>query len=231
MIISGFQKLTLLDFPDKVACTIFTHGCNLRCPFCHNSELVIKEPHDLVPEQEIFNFLETRKGILDGVCITGGEPLLNLDIIDFVRVIKNMGFLVKVDTNGTLPDRLQELCDTGLVDYVAMDVKNQLEKYSTTCGVDKIIVGKVVKSINYLMNQNKVDYEFRTTCTDSFHTHKDIEYISSMLSGCKKYALQKFVYRDSVIDPKCLECSDEKMKQFLEIAKKNIPNTIIRGVE
>lgn len=231
MVIGGIQKLTLLDYPDKVACTIFTYGCNLRCPFCHNKELVTESASHIIPEQEIFNFLETRKGILDGVCISGGEPFLNLDIIDFVRTVKHMGFLVKVDTNGTFPERLEELCNTGLVDYVAMDIKNRFEKYSMTCGVDKIIVGKVVKSINYLMHQDKVDYEFRTTCTSSFHLHEDIEAIGQMLEGCKKYALQKYLCKDSVIDPQCREWDDETMKDFLAIAKRYIPNTILRGVE
>lgn len=231
MIISGIQKLTLLDYPEKVACTLFTYGCNLRCPFCHNSEIVVKEAHDLISEDSFFKFLDTRKGILDAVCISGGEPLLNMDIMDFIKQIKDRGFLVKLDTNGTQPSRLQLVCDTGLVDYVAMDVKNSIDKYSVTCGVDKIVVGKVIQSVNYLMSQNKFDYEFRTTVTKSFHTHEDIESLTQWIKGCSHYYIQKYISSDSVIDPTCLECDDETLKDFLEIAKRNIPNAELRGVD
>lgn len=231
MVIGGIQKLTLLDYPEKVACTVFTYGCNLRCPFCHNSALVVESATNIIPEQKIYDFLKTRKGILDAVCISGGEPFLNLDIIDFVKNIKEMGFLVKVDTNGTFPERLEELCNTGYIDYVAMDIKNSIDKYTITCGIDKIIIGKVMKSVSYLMSQDKVDYEFRTTCTETFHTEEDIDKIASWLKGCSNYYLQKYLYGESVIDKTCLECSNEKMKNFLAIAQRHIPNTKLRGVE
>ena len=231
MIISGIQKLTLLDYPGKVACTIFTYGCNLRCPFCHNKALVTESASNIIPEQEVLDFLKTRIGILDAVCISGGEPLLNLDIIDFVRSIKEMGFLVKLDTNGTLPERLQELCDTGLIDYVAIDIKNSFDKYSTTCGVDKIVVSKVIQSVNYLMNQNNFDYEFRTTVTSSLHTEEDIAGITSWIVGCPHYYIQKYLRSENVIDPSCVECTDEQLKLFLQVAKQNISNAELRGVE
>jgi pyruvate formate lyase activating enzyme len=231
MIIGGIQKLTLLDYPEKVACTVFTYGCNLRCPFCHNKALVTESATNVIQEQQIYDFLKTRKGILDAVCISGGEPFLNLDIIDFAKNIKEMGFLVKVDTNGTFPERLEELCNTGYIDYVAMDIKNSIDKYTMTCGIDKIVVGKVMKSVSYLMSQDKVDYEFRTTCTETFHTEEDIDKIASWIKGCNHYYLQKYLYRESVIDKTCLECSNEKMKDFLAIAQRHIPNTKLRGVE
>ena len=178
MVIGGIQKLTLLDYPEKVACTVFTYGCNLRCPFCHNKALVTESATNVIPEQQIYDFLKTRKGILDAVCISGGEPFLNLDIIEFAKNIKEMGFLVKVDTNGTFPERLEELCNTGYIDYVAMDIKNSIDKYTETCGIDKIIVGKVMKSASYLMSQDRVDYEFRTTCSETFHTEEEIDKIA-----------------------------------------------------
>lgn len=231
MIIAGLQKMSLLDYPEKVSCVIFTYGCNLRCPFCHNSDIVVNSPHDIIPENAVFNFLKTRVGLIDGVVISGGEPLLNLDIIDFAKEIKNIGFSVKVDTNGTLSDRLISLCESGYVDYVAMDVKNSLTNYSSTCGIDKIIAGKIVKSIQYLIGQDRVDYEFRTTVTNNLHGIEDIEEIARLISGCKRYYIQNFVNRDSVIDKNCSPVSEVRLAAFLDVARSYIPNTYLRGVE
>ena len=231
MIISGLQKLSLLDYPEKVACTIFTHGCNLRCPFCHNKSLVIESATNIIPEEDIYKFLESRVGRLDAVCISGGEPLLNLDIIQFAKRIKELGYLVKVDTNGTMPERLEELCKSGYIDYIAMDIKNSLEKYSQTCGIDKIIIGKVNKSVEFLINQEYVDYEFRTTCSKTLHTADDITRIAMWIDKCKHYYLQKYLQSDYVIDPSCKEFTDEEMKTLQEAAKQIIPNTKLRGVE
>lgn len=230
MIIAGIQKMSLLDYPEKVACTIFTYGCNLRCPFCHNSDIVVNSPHDIISETEVLNFLKTRVGLLDAVVISGGEPLLNLDIIDFVKEIKQLGFLVKVDTNGTMPERLEELCTSGCVDYIAMDVKNSLEKYSKTCGVDKIIISNVLKSIKYLLTQKLVNYEFRTTVTNELHTIEDIENIVKLINGCKNYYIQNFVQRESVLG-KCSSVSEVRLAAFLNVAQDYIPNAKIRGME
>ena len=175
MQIHGFQKMTLLDFPGRVACTVFTGGCNLRCPFCHNALLVTKlTDTDIIPTESVFSYLEKRKGILDGVAITGGEPLLQPDIASFIRKIKNMGYAVKLDTNGAYPAKLRDLIEEGIVDYVAMDVKNSKEKYGETVGIPNFDVSKIEESIKFLMS-GKVDFEFRTTVVKEFHTVEDIE--------------------------------------------------------
>ncbi len=192
MKIAGIQKLTLLDFPGLMAATIFTNGCNFRCPFCHNSSLVINSSaNKLVSEEDLFEFLNSRKGKLDGICITGGEPLLQEDILDFIKKIKEIGFKVKLDTNGYLFPKLKEIIETGLVDYVAMDIKNSLSKYPLTSGFNDITIENIVNSINYL-KENHVDYEFRTTIVKELHTFEDIKEIASLLEGAKRYYLQQF---------------------------------------
>lgn len=192
MRIAGIQKLTLLDFPGLMAATIFTNGCNFRCPFCHNSSLVIESNNNqLISEEELFEFLTSRKGKLDGICITGGEPLLQDDLLDFIKKIKEMGYKVKLDTNGYLFPKLKEIIETGLVDYVAMDIKNSLRKYPLTSGFDDIAIENIVNSINYL-KENHVDYEFRTTVVKELHDYNDIKEIASLLEGAKKYYLQQF---------------------------------------
>ena len=175
MKISGFQKTTLLDYPGKVACTVFLNGCNFRCPFCHNADLVIPESETgIFTENEIFEYLKKRKGILDGVCITGGEPLLNKEISEFMKRIKEMGLLVKLDTNGSFPERLEEIIRAGVVDYVAMDIKNSFEKYSETSGLSNKDLTNIKRSIDLIM-EGKTDYEFRTTVVREFHTVEDIK--------------------------------------------------------
>lgn len=193
MLIRGLQKLTALDFPDRLACTIFTPGCNLRCPFCHNGSLVLKnEPN--IDEEDIFSFLKKRKGVLDGVCITGGEPLLQKDITDFMKRVHDLGLLVKLDTNGAFPERLEEIINLGLVDYVAMDIKNSPQKYPLTCGIDadpKEFFKPFEKSIELLL-QNRVPYEFRTTVVKELHNLNDIENAGAVIRGAKKWFLQCF---------------------------------------
>ena len=194
MIIKGFAKLTLLDYPGRVACTVFTGGCNFRCPFCHNASLAIRAREvDTIPESEVFELLKKRKGILDGVCITGGEPLLFGDeLYDFIIEIKKLGYAVKLDTNGSFPERLAALIEAGLVDKVAMDIKNSPEKYALTAGVENFDIASILKSVE-LLKSSGVDYEFRTTVVKELHSASDFEAIGKMIEGAKAYFLQSFV--------------------------------------
>ncbi|MBQ7383729.1 MAG: anaerobic ribonucleoside-triphosphate reductase activating protein [Clostridia bacterium] len=229
MVIKGLQKTTLLDFPEKVACTVFTGGCNFRCPFCHNASLVISPDFsDIIPEDEFFSFLNKRKGILDGVCITGGEPLLQRDIADFMKKIRDMGFAVKLDTNGAFPDRLKAILDEGLVDYVAMDIKNSQEKYSETCGI-QIDLSKISESISLLMNGN-IPFEFRTTVVKELHTPQDIESIAKWISGARRYFLQSFTDSGDILASGLSAYSPEEMKQILASARKYLPSSELRGI-
>ena len=189
MQIYGLQKLTLLDFPQKTACTIFTGGCNFRCPFCHNGDLVLGDLPEHINDDELFSFLKKRSGVLDGVCITGGEPLLNPDIDSFIKKIRDLGYLVKLDTNGSNPEYLKKLVEQGLVDYVAMDIKNSKEAYPKTVGIDTFDVSPVCESVEFL-KKSKTDYEFRTTIVREFHTEDDIMKIGEWLKDSKKYFLQ-----------------------------------------
>lgn len=230
MRIQGLQKLTLLDFPERTACTVFTAGCNFRCPFCHNASLVVDIPKEAdITEDEFFAFLAKRQGILDGVCISGGEPLLQSDIENFMRRIKEMGFAIKLDTNGSFPDKLKTLVEKGLVDYVAMDIKNSLETYAITSGVDAIELTKIEESVSYL-KAGHVPYEFRTTVTKNFHSKEEFEKIGQWLQGTKKYFLQNFVDSGDLINGKMQGCSEEEMKQFLEVVQKYMPEAKLRGM-
>ena len=229
MIIKGLQKTTLLDFPGKVACTVFTAGCNFRCPFCHNASLVIHAGDvDEIPEEEFFSYISKRKGILDGVAITGGEPLMAHGIEDFIKRIKSMGFLVKLDTNGAFPDRLEALLDQKLVDYVAMDVKNSKEKYPLTIGLDSMPEG-IERSIKIIMDKAP-DYEFRTTVVRELHTPQDIVDITKWISGAKRYFLQTYVDSGDIL---CQGYSAYDANEMLEILEKSrvlLPCTSLRGV-
>ena len=202
MLIGGIQTLTLLDFPGKVATTIFTAGCNFRCGYCHNPELVLpqlikKNRHDFIPEEKFFNFLKSRENFLDGVAITGGEPTMQPDLVDFIAKIKKMGFLVKLDTNGTKPEMLKEIISRhggqarGLVDYFAMDIKFPLKKYSKIVGTGRDLSALLSKSIDLIRNSG-ADYEFRTTVIAEYHTPEIIEQIVRTVQGCQRYTLQNF---------------------------------------
>ena len=230
MKIKGLQKTTLLDYPGKVACTVFTFGCNFRCPFCHNASLVINESAGEISEQQFFSFLEKRKGILDGVCITGGEPLLHNDIIPFMEKIRSMGFLVKLDTNGAFPNRLREILDLGLVDYVAMDIKNSKQKYAATVGKNLFDLTAVAESVDFL-KKGTVPYEFRTTVTKDFHTSDDLMDIAKWLSGCDAYYLQQFVDSGNLIDNAVTGHCDEDLKMMYKNLKKILPCTQLRGIK
>jgi len=193
MKIKGLQKTTVLDYPGKIACTVFLFGCNFRCGFCHNPELVLKDDGEEISEKEFFDFLEARRGQLEGVCITGGEPLLTMDK-EFLEKIKELGYFIKLDTNGYLPEKLEELISEGLVDFIAMDIKNCPEKYSLTAGVE-INIKKIEKSIKLVHDFGK--YEFRTTVVPSLHNEEDFEKLGEWMNSIcldkpKKFCLQGF---------------------------------------
>lgn len=229
MLIKGFQKLTLLDFPGRTACTVFTGGCNYRCPFCHNALLVTEQDDVYFDEEMIFEHLEKRKNVIDGVAVTGGEPLLQKDIERFLYEIKDKGFAVKLDTNGSFPEKLEGILQLGLADYVAMDIKNCPEKYGVTVGVKNFDIAPVEKSIELLMKGN-VPYEFRTTVTADYHTPEDIEKAAEWIKGAEKYYLQNFVDSGNLIDSSCRGVSRDEMREMLERVKKHIPTAELRGI-
>ena len=229
MKIGGLQKLTLLDFPGRCACTVFTVGCNLRCPFCHNAPLVTGQEPALIGEDEILSLLKKRQGVLDGVCFTGGEPLLQPDLAALIREIRALGFAVKLDTNGTLPDRLQALLDEGLLDYVAMDIKNSPERYAETVGVPGFDVTNIDRSIRILQNGN-VPFEFRTTVVKELHTPKDFQQIAEWIAGAEPYFLQQFVDSGDLIEGGFSACSKAEMEGFLPLISPKVPRVAIRGV-
>ncbi len=230
MVIHGIQKLTLLDFPGKVACTLFTGGCNFRCPFCHNASLVL-DPGSVVPldNDDIFRFLRKRRGVLDGVCITGGEPLLNRDIPLFMRQIKDLGYLVKLDTNGSFPGKLKDILDNRLADYVAMDVKSSRGGYSKAAGVPVVDMTAIEESIKMLMDSG-TDYEFRTTVVKGIHTAEDFEGIGELIRGAKRYFIQSYKDSGDVIQ-KFDAFSGEELKGFLEKVREYVPSAELRGVD
>lgn len=230
MILGGLQKLTLLDFPETVACTVFTVGCNLRCPFCHNPALVFNPSDDYrISEEEFFAFLKKRQGILDGVAITGGEPLLHSDIGEFIAKIKSMGYKVKLDTNGTFPDRLEKILAEGNVDYVAMDLKNTFEKYAETVGIKDFDVELIKRSIR-VIQESGVAHEFRTTVVSPLHTADDFGKIAGQVEGSEKYFLQGFVDSGNLLNGEGLtEMPHDELEKALENAKQIIPQAKIRG--
>lgn len=230
MKIHGLQKLTLLDYPEKTACTVFTGGCNFRCPFCHNALLVTDiDSSQTYSEEEILDFLSKRTGLLDGVCITGGEPLMNGDIADFIKKIKEMGYSVKLDTNGTFPERLKTLLENNLIDYVAMDIKNSKDKYAITAGIKNVNISDIERSIN-LLKSSDIDYEFRTTVVNEFHTESDILKIAEWIKGAKKYFLQNFEDSGNLIGENLTAVSKEVLESMKSAAKAFVENTQIRGV-
>lgn len=229
MIFNGFQKMTLLDFPGRVACTLFARGCNFRCPFCHNAGLVLGGNMESYKEEEILSYLNKRKGLLDGVCITGGEPLLHIDIKDFIYKVKELGFAVKLDTNGSRPETLKELVNEGLIDYVAMDVKNSIQKYGEAVGIENLDTTDIEKSIDFLL-LGKVDYEFRTTIVNPLHTVEDIKKLCERIKGAKRYFLQNFVDSGDLIGEGMTAYTTETLKEMLSVAQKYIPEAQLRGV-
>lgn len=230
MKIAGFQKLTLLDYPGKVACILFTYGCNFACPFCHNSFLVKGDvPVPEYSEEEIFNFLKKRQGVLDGVCISGGEPLLYGDLPEFIKKIKELGYPVKLDTNGSMPEKLKDVVQSRLVDYVAMDIKNTFDKYPETTGCENINTDNIKESIDFLM-KGYVDFEFRTTVVKEFHSPQDIERISEIISGCDKYYLQNFVDSGNILGNNLHPVDENTLREMKLLASKNVKTAQIRGL-
>ena len=230
MKIHGLQKMTLLDFPGRVACTVFLGGCDFRCPFCHNYELVDGSAPAVMEDDALFAFLEKRRGLLDGVAVTGGEPCLRPDLPELLGRIKAMGYAVKLDTNGTHPERLRAIIEEGLADYVAMDVKNSPEKYAQTVGLDSVDLAGVRESVE-LLKRGNVDYEFRTTVVDELHEEKDFEAIGAWLKGARRYFLQPFVDRDSVPFGNLHAPSREKLERCAEIARRFVTEICLRGAD
>lgn len=230
MRVCGFQKLTLLDYPGKVACTVFTGGCNLRCPFCHNAPLVTgAQGVEDIPKGELFAFLEKRRGVLDGVCVTGGEPLLHPDLADFLRHIRALGYSVKLDTNGTFPGRLRELVSQNLVDYVAMDVKTAPPRYAQAVGVPGFDVSPVRESMQFLLS-GRVEYEFRTTVVKGLHDTETLRDAAKAIRGARRYFLQKFVDSGDLVSGEGLSAfTDAEMKAFLAVVSPYVQLAALRG--
>ena len=229
MKINGLQKTTLLDYPGKVACTLFTPGCNFRCPFCHNAGLVLGGEGETLSESEILRFLEKRKGILEGVCVTGGEPLLQPDIGDFLAKVKALGLSVKLDTNGSFPARLKSLVSAGVVDYVAMDIKNSPAKYAQTVGVPNFDLAPVRESVEFL-KQGALPFEFRTTVVRELHEAEDFEEIGRWIQGAPQYFLQNFTDSGELLSPGLSAHPAERLKSFAAIAEKYVKKVGVRGI-
>ena len=244
MVFGGIQKLTLLDYPDKTACTVFTIGCNFLCPFCHNVSLIVevedeqcginqaRDRHDrhdkkMIKESEVLEFLESRQGLLDAVCISGGEPLLHDDLEGFIDKVKALEFLVKLDTNGSFPDKLEELIKNGKIDYVAMDIKNAPGKYAITIGLHDYDISPVEKSMQ-ILRAGTIPYEFRTTVVRDFHTPDDLLSIARWIPWAEKYYLQGFINSDGVLRRSLSAYTDVEMQTFLDEIKIILPGAGLR---
>ncbi len=230
MQIFGLQKTTLLDYPGKLASIIFTGGCNMNCPFCHNSELITLPKEGRIFEEEVLFHLQKRRSTLEGLVITGGECTLQKDLKDFCKKVKDLGYLIKIDTNGTAPQVIKDLVADGLIDYVAMDIKNSKEKYKVTCGLEKLDLNKIQETIDFLMAQN-VDYEFRTTVIPKFHNKKDMEEIGVWLRGAKALYLQAFKTSDAVRDKSLTEPNKEDLLSYQSILSEHLDTVLIRGMD
>ena len=230
MLIKGLQKLTLLDFPEKMACTVFTFGCNFRCPFCHNASLVLANRADdfTISEEEFFSFLQKRRGILEGVCITGGEPTLQPDLPDFIRRIRALGYAVKLDTNGYRPDVLKALVAEGLLDYVAMDAKNSLPLYGETVGIPGLNVAPIEESMDFLMAGN-IPFEFRTTLVKGLHTPESVADMGRRLAGEERFFLQTFEDSGDLIGAGPSAFDRTETESLLTVLRAYVPNAQIRS--
>ncbi|MGI6235540.1 MAG: anaerobic ribonucleoside-triphosphate reductase activating protein [Christensenellales bacterium] len=230
MKIAGLQKLTLLDYPGKVACSMFTPGCNYRCPFCHNAALVLPErPRGEIHGGDVLAFLRKRVGMLDGVCVSGGEPLLQAGLTDFLREVKALGYAVKLDTNGSNPALLGLLIDEGLLDYAAMDIKNNLSKYCETAGVPGLDLDTVVQSAELLM-QERIPFEFRTTLVREFHTREDVLEIGRWLQGAPRYFLQHFVDSGDLLSGGLHPVEEDEMRVMADILRSYVKEVELRGI-
>jgi pyruvate formate lyase activating enzyme len=230
MKIHGLQKMTLLDYPGKVACTVFFGGCDMRCPFCHNAELLDGSAPPVMDEQELLSFLKKRKGLLDGVAITGGEPLLQKDLSSLLGRIRDLGYPVKLDTNGTHPERLYSMIVKGLVQYTAMDIKNAPDRYAETVGLSSFDMAPVRESVSLLM-EDRIDYEFRTTVVAELHDDNCFDQIGKWIRGAKRYYLQRFTDRNSVPFAGLHAPSDEQLFHWADMLRRDVPSTALRGVD
>lgn len=229
--VAGLQKLTLLDYPGHVACTVFTGGCNFRCPFCHNAPLVLPERLGSdTNEEEVLKFLKKRVGVLDGVAVTGGEPLIHKSLPEFLSKIKELGYSIKLDTNGSFPEELKKLVENSLVDRVAMDIKNSPALYADTVGIPGLDLSAVERTKDYLLS-GIVDYEFRTTVVRGIHTKESLLEAAEWIRGAREYYLQQYKDSGDIIDPENLSAfSEEEMKVLLEGVVKIVPAAKLRGV-
>ena len=235
MDIAGLQKMTLLDYPGRVACTVFLRGCNFRCPFCHNSSLLPGIGESLMDDTQLLAFLKKRVGLLDGVCITGGEPTLQKELPHLLERVKALGYSVKLDTNGSCPEMLKAIVEAGVVDYVAMDIKNGPDRYAETAGASSSVLERVEESIRYLMS-DAVDYEFRTTVVEELHDAQSMAAMGQWLQNlggkaAKRWYLQQYMDRDSVLALGLHAPNPEKMQKFMEIMAPYAETVSLRGVE
>ncbi len=229
MTICGFEKFSMVDYDTLIACTVFTGGCNFRCPFCHNASLVVGNVTEgQIDESEVVDYLQKRKGLVDAVCITGGEPTLHKDLKDFIRKVKGFGYKIKLDTNGTNPDMLQSLLDEGLLDYVAMDIKNSKQKYPLTIGANSIDFALIEKSIE-MLKSSSIAYEFRTTLIGELHSEDDIIDIANLIKGAKKYFMQKYKDCDGCISHGYHEISKDVVENYAKIMREKVSFVGIRG--
>ena len=229
MQILGLNKTTLLDYPEHVAATVFTGGCNFRCPFCHNMDLVLGEVEPALSTEDFFAFLEKRKGSLDGVCITGGEPTLQKDLPDFIRGIRDKGYLVKLDTNGYRPKVLEELLRENLLDYVAMDIKSSVENYPRVTGMADLDVTGIQESVSLLKSAG-IPYEFRTTVVKGLHRIDEFDEIGRWLQGAEAYFLQAFRENEKVPDKSLSSFSEAEMREMKQLAERYIERVELRGI-
>ena len=228
MVIHGIQKLTLVDYPGHPAAILFTGDCNFRCPFCQNAPLVLSSSSEpVIADEEIFSFLTKRKGMLEGVVVTGGEPTLQRDLIPFLGRLKTLGYLVKLDTNGYRPDVLEKAMESGYVDYVAMDIKTSLDEYPVVAGIKNLDVSRIERSVE-LLKSGTVDYEFRTTVVEPLHHKENFEKIGELLKGCRRYYLQSFVDSGNIIGKNCFPPSQEQLKNYLKTVSNYIESVSIR---
>ena len=230
MKIHGLQKMTLLDYPGKVACTVFFGGCDMRCPYCHNAELLDGSAPSIMSDEELIEFLKKRRGLLDGVAITGGEPLLQKDLPDLAARIRDLGYPIKLDTNGNHPERLERMIREGLAQYVAMDIKNSPERYAETIGLPQFDTAPVKESAALLL-EGRTEYEFRTTTVAEFHDDESFEKIGPWITGAERYFLQKFTDRDTVPFGGLHAPEDGQMRRWADIVRPFVPAVELRGVE
>ena len=229
MRIQGLQKLTLLDYPGRTACTVFLSGCNFRCPFCHNAPLLQGDTGDAMDEDALLMFLKKRQGVLDGVAVTGGEPLLRQELPSLLEKIKALGYAVKLDTNGAFPERLESIVQAGLADYVAMDVKNSPERYAQTTGISELDLAPIFKSVSFLL-RGTVAYEFRTTAVAELHDDASFQKLGDWLAGAEHYFIQCFEPRETVLKTGLHAPSPEQLRHWAELVRPKIPNVALRGI-